>query len=81
MIALPASLALVASLLLGTPVTGAITYFQAAALVGTVAKDLPSVVKLLEFLRTQSQTPAFREWAARNGEAAIRLQPGISTER
>jgi hypothetical protein len=68
--------ALIVSLLLGTPVS-TIGPLQIAALAGMGLKATPKVIATLR----QLDTPAARAWAARNGEAAINLQPGISTER
>lgn len=70
------SAALIASLLLATPVT-TIGPLQIAALAGLGIKEGPEVIALLKKL----DTPEFRAWAARNGDGAIRLQPGISTEK
>lgn len=65
------------SLLLGTTVTGALTATQIAALAGIGIKLTPQIIAILQKL----DTPEFRAWAARNGDAVIPLQPGISSER
>ena len=81
MIAIPAWAAVAASVLLGTQVTGALTVLQAIQLAGIIAQKAPQAVALAGVLNAQLQSPAFRTWAARNGDTAILLQPGISTER
>lgn len=71
------SASVILSLLLGSSVTGALTATQIAALAGIGIKATPQVIAILQKL----DTPQFRAWAARNGDAAIRLQPGITSER
>ncbi len=44
-------------------------------------QNAPQIIKTERQLIAFMQTPQFRAWAARNGEEAIRLRPGISTER
>lgn len=45
----------------------------------TVADDARQGVKLAVELKALSENPAFRAWVAANGDAAIRLQPGVQT--
>lgn len=69
--------AVVLSFLLGAPVTGALTAVQIASLAGMGAQAVPQAVGAVRFL----ESPTVRAWAAANGEQAIRLQPGIISER
>ena len=78
------ALLVVIGLLLGTAAPaslGAITALQWAELGITVAGDARDMIKLQQQLAVMVNSPAFRAWAAANGDAAIRLQPGISTTR
>lgn len=43
--------------------------------------DIKTVVKTTKDIEKLVNSPQFRAWAAANGEAAIRLQPGEKTER
>jgi len=80
---MPAALALVLSIILGSTVTAgsALTTAQIVSLALIAAKHGPQAIAALRALDELVKTPAFREWAARNGEKAIMLQPGIITER
>ena len=69
--------AVAASLILGFDVTAPITPLGALSLAGAAYKIGPKAVRVQQFF----DTPKVRAWAARNGEYAIRLQPGIQTER
>lgn len=68
--------------LLGTaaPVSlAAVTATQWVAISLMAAKGIPDAVKLERQLDVFIKSPAFAQWAAANGEMAIRLQPGITT--
>ena len=71
---MPIALALALSVLLGSPVVGALSAVQIAALAGMALKEAPKViafdVQVWKFLNS----PQFRAMAAANGDAAIRWQ-------
>jgi hypothetical protein len=69
-----AALAVILSLLLASPVTGALTLPQIAALAGIALKGLPAAIKTERQLIAYLNSPQFRAMAAANGEAAIKWQ-------
>ena len=73
MIAIPASLAVIASLLLGSSVGGALTAVQVAQLAALAIKGAPAAIAVIKDVNTIVQSPAFRSWAAANGNEAIKL--------
>lgn len=78
------ALLVVLGVILGTaaPVSlAAITATQWATIGLVLAKGVPGALRANQALIKELQSPAFRAWVAANGETAIRLQPGESTER
>lgn len=69
--------AAIAALILGFSVTAPLTPLGALSFLAFTSNVAPKIIKLQQ----QFDTPAVRAWAARNGDAAIRMRPGISTER
>lgn len=80
MIAVPTALAVALSLVLGTPVGGALTAAQAAALAGVALTAAPRAAIAVRQLDRFLHTPAVRAWAAASGEAAIRSRPGARSQ-
>ncbi len=79
-----AALLVAIGLLLGTSAPAslaAITTLQWVELSLTLAGKVPKVIKTAKEIEIIINSPQFRAWAAANGEAAIRLRPGLSTER
>ncbi len=76
-----AALAIALSVLLGSPVVGALTATQIAALAGIALKGVPTGIKVNAQVIAFLNSAQFRAMAAANGEMAIQLQPGIITER
>ena len=79
-----AAVAVVLGLLLGGsgPIAlGALTTFQIAQLAVMGIKIAPKALKTEQQIIQLLNSPAFAQWVAANGDAAIRLQPGLSTER
>ena len=60
---------------------GAITVLQWVGIGLTVADKAVRLPKELRQFEALVNSPAFRAWAAANGEVAIRLRPGEITER
>lgn len=69
-----ATLAIIISLLIGSPVGAALTLPQIAALAGVIIKGLPAAIKTEKQLYAFVNSPAFAQMLARNGDAAIRWQ-------
>ncbi len=79
-----AAIAVALGLMLGTgaPVAlGALTTFQIAQLAIMGIKIAPKAINTERQIIQILNSPAFAQWVAANGDAAIRLQPGESTER
>lgn len=70
MIALP----IIMTLIFGAPTFAAMT-----PLLWTMfaLQQIPTAVKIGKVVYVVANSPAFRAWAAANGAAAIRLQPGL----
>lgn len=71
---MPVALAIALSVLLGSPVAGALSAVQIAALVGIGIKEAPMVIKLDAQVIAFMKSAAFRQMLAANGDAAIRWQ-------
>ncbi len=66
----------------GGPVAlGALTTFQIAQLAIMGIKIAPKAINTERQIIQILNSPAFAQWVAANGDTAIRLQPGESTER
>lgn len=76
-----AALPIVMMLIFGAPsfaaMTPALWVTFALGVPGNVRTAIKTERQLIAFLNS----PAFRAWAAANGEAAIKLRPGEITER
>lgn len=74
---MPAALAIALSILVGSHVGAALTVAQIITLAGEAAQALPVAVQEQKQIDAYVHSPQFRKWVAANGEAAIRLQPGV----
>ena len=76
-----AALPIVMVLIFGAPTFAAMTptlwALFAIGQIGNVKGAIKTEQQLIAFMNS----PEFRAWAAANGEAAIRLRPGLITER
>lgn len=75
------ALPIVMMLIFGAPSFAAMTPALWAIFALNTASSLPKAIKTERKLIAFINSPAFRAWAAANGEAAIRLRPGEITER
>ena len=71
------SAALIVSALVGFNVSAPLTLTGALSFLQFTGKSAQNIIRLQQKL----DTPALRIWAARNGEGAIHMQPGISSEK
>jgi hypothetical protein len=76
-----AALPIVMTLIFGAPTFAAMTPTLWAIFALGQVGNIRGAIKTEKQLAAFVNSPAFRAWAAANGEAAIRLQPGEVTER